>query len=128
MTLSSFPMPSHILFVDGDPNIQRVEHERLRRFGYTVTTRSTAQGALDAFMQAPGSYDAIVADYQISEINGLELVYRLRQHGCSRPIVLMSGVQNGLSEYQGHVGFDAFLPKPVGGQELSTVLGQLLHG
>jgi CheY-like chemotaxis protein len=121
-------MPTHILFVDDDPDIQRVEHERLQRFGYTVTTRSTAQGALNAYTQAPDAYDAIVADYRMPGINGLELARKLRQNGCGRPIVLMSGGQNGLSEYRGHVGFDAFLPKPVGGKELDSVLRQLLHG
>jgi DNA-binding response OmpR family regulator len=55
----------------------------------------TAQSALEALKILPEkSYDAIIVDYDMPEINGIEFLKILRQKGDTTPVILFTGVGN----------------------------------
>ncbi|MEW6203279.1 MAG: response regulator, partial [bacterium] len=56
--------------------------------GYRVTAYSRAEDAIDHIQRE--SMDVVVSDVTMQGISGLDLVMRMRERGCSTPVVLMS--------------------------------------
>ncbi len=80
----------NVLLVDHDPPILELTQFFLERDGrFKVDTATSARSALDKM--ARKTYDAIVADYAMAEMNGLELLKLLRNQGNDIPFVLFTG-------------------------------------
>jgi PAS domain S-box-containing protein len=121
------PGDAHVLFVDDDAHITEMEAVRLRRLGYAVTPCDSPQDALQAFDETPDAFDIVVTDFSMPSMNGLTLTRKLRDRGCTAPIVLMSGFSAQVSQDDVQsTGVSTFLRKPVGGDELAQVLARLL--
>jgi len=117
----------HVLLVEDDAAIRDLEQVRLRRLGCKVTVQSSAPAALEAVNADPNGYDLILTDYNMPQINGLELVSELRQQGCGVPAILMTGYSSTVSEETAlSAGLNAFLRKPFGGEQLQKLLDDLL--
>lgn len=61
----------HILVVDDDPIILEKAAVLLERKGYLVTCSTTGIEANMLLKVYPGVYDVVVADYSISNLNGI---------------------------------------------------------
>lgn len=119
----------HILFVDDDEKVIEMEAIRLERLGYDVTTCQSGPAALDAVEDPSDAYDLVLTDYSMPDMNGLELVDALRERGHDVPVVLMSGFSARVSEAEiRQSGVETFLRKPVGSDELETVLERAVEG
>jgi DNA-binding response OmpR family regulator len=83
----------------------------LRRAGHDVSVAVTAAGALAAC--AAESFDLLVSDIGLPDMDGWELLRRLREH-CAIPAIALTA--NGLSEdveRSRAAGYDEHLHKPV---------------
>jgi PAS domain S-box-containing protein len=79
-----------ILYVDDEPAFLDIAGPYLKRSGdLQVDTSSSAKQALK--MLHAKKYDAIISDYQMPAMNGIELLKRLRKSGDSIPFIIFTG-------------------------------------
>jgi len=81
----------HILHVDDEPGVAETAAAFLRREDdhISVTTASGPGEALDVL--AERSVDCVVSDYDMPELNGLELLERVREDHPDLPFILFTG-------------------------------------
>lgn len=60
--------------------------------GYEVQEASNGEEALHLLEQ--NAFDLLITDIEMPEINGIELIQRLRRAGSSMPVIVISGVSN----------------------------------
>jgi len=80
-----------ILHVDDQPDFLSMATESLEaeRRAFDVTTATSAQEALDRL--AEERIDCVVSDYQMPEMDGLELLARVREQYPDLPFILFTG-------------------------------------
>jgi len=79
-----------LLYVDDEPGLLELGKLFLESAGeFTVTTALSAQEGLDIL--AKQEFDAIVSDYQMPVMDGIELLKRVRRSFGSVPFVLFTG-------------------------------------
>ena len=66
-----------ILFVDDDSDITTISKAALERNGFEVQTYESSLSALENFK--PGSYDLLVVDIKMRDMNGFELYDEIRK-------------------------------------------------
>jgi len=80
-----------VLIVDDEEEVRNVTRLFLERFGdMEVTTSSSAKESLA--LLSKGSFDAIIVDYDMPEINGIEFLKILRSKGDTTPVIIFTGV------------------------------------
>jgi CheY-like chemotaxis protein/GAF domain-containing protein/PAS domain-containing protein len=77
-----------VLVVDNDERVRRSAHAILGRFGCVVETARDGQEALT--MARLSSYDVMLADIRLPDLNGYEVFYRLRQIQPQARVILMT--------------------------------------
>jgi CheY-like chemotaxis protein len=79
-----------IMCVDDEPFILDLTKTFLERSGdLQVETFDSALLALDQFPKR--AYDAVICDYEMPDMNGIDLLKRLRQKGHDVPFILFTG-------------------------------------
>ena len=82
--------PTSVLLIDDDVSLLemiKLMAERSREM--TIQTAQSAKEALTTLTQK--SYDVIIVDYDMPEINGIEFLKILRKHGDTTPIIVFTG-------------------------------------
>jgi two-component system, OmpR family, response regulator len=103
--------PARVLVVDDDPHILEMLATTLRFAGYTVETAATGRQALT--IAAGGGPDLLVLDVMLPDIDGFEIVRRLRDGGCHVPVVFLTA-RTGLDDRVTglNLGGDDYVTKP----------------
>jgi CheY-like chemotaxis protein len=96
-----------VLVVDDNDGVREGIAEFFRHLGLDVATASNGREALDRLAESP--YAVMLLDYQMPELNGLEVVNELRRRP-TRPVVLMM------------TGLDDIDALPIDGAIVQTVL------
>ncbi len=112
-----------ILLVDDDAMMRMVGRELLELMGHTV---SEASGGLEALrlLSHWEAYDAVLLDRNMPGMDGVETLKRLRDLGCTLPVVISSGYMDEAIECVAReFGGVRLLPKPYTVGELRTALG-----
>ncbi len=114
-----------ILVVDDERMNLAVIKSLLQSTEIQVDTTQSASEALE--MMAEKTYDVLLFDHMMREIDGIELMRLVRENrenpNCVVPcIVFTSNVAEGAKEGYLRVGFDAYLPKPINKDRLEGVL------
>ena len=113
-----------VLLVDDEELLLDATRSFLERFGnMKVQTAASAKEALGILMN--GTFDALVIDYYLPEINGIELLKILRTKGDTTPVIMFTGVggENAAIEALNN-GADFFLKK---GDSPSSEFRELVH-
>jgi len=117
-----------VLVVDDDPTIRTLIRCALEQYGHIVREAEDGNAGLQEFLSAPA--DLVVADIGMPQLNGLEMIAKLRRWGTSAPILAISGgVSGGASDLlfsSVMQGASGFLPKPFTAQELVRLVSELL--
>ena len=102
----------HLLVLDDDAVMVELAAQWLRRSGYRVTTVQHPEAAV-ATLQAPGhDFAALVSDYDMPGLNGLEVVRRVRELRPDLPVVLTSGlIDDALRAQAAAIGVQAVVNK-----------------
>lgn len=69
-----------ILLVNNDKVMLEAYKTRLERHGFNVIALTNAQETMEQFFTHHGDISAIIADYQMLMMNGLELIQSIRQY------------------------------------------------
>ena len=79
-----------VLYVDDEPNLLAIAKIYLERSGeFFVETSDSAQRVMDS--SAIPSYDAIISDYQMPEMDGIEFLKEVRKRYGDIPFLLFTG-------------------------------------
>jgi signal transduction histidine kinase len=109
--LESHLLGQHILVVDDDTDIQQLLHDRLKAGGYQTFSAFDGPQAL-AILQSR-EFDGMILDIGIGQIDGLEVLRRVRLTNQHLPIIMItaSGSQELAVKAIG-LGAQAYLLKP----------------
>ena len=123
---SAAATPRSILLVDDDPKLREVVGYALRREGYAV---SEARHGGDALTQlGERSFDLLVVDVSMPEVDGFELVRRLRADDHATPVLFLSARSDEIDRILGlELGGDDYVTKPFSTRELVTRVKVLLR-
>ncbi|MBK9474736.1 MAG: response regulator transcription factor [Tetrasphaera sp.] len=111
-------MPStRVLVVDDEDNISYLVNTALTLAGYQVRTTSTGAGALaEASAFRP---DVIVLDVGLPDLDGFEVLVRLRKRGVSAPVLFLTARSATSDRVRGlTAGGDDYIVKPFALEEL----------
>ena len=79
-----------ILYVEDDPPLRAVLVDLLTQFGYAVEAAVDGREGLARMREAPDSYDLLLTDVRMPNLDGIEMVRCLRKSGCTTPIVVFT--------------------------------------
>jgi len=115
----------HVLCVDDDPAMVLMVDGLLRRAGYRVTAFEQPAAALARVAADPGAFDLVVSDYNMPEMNGMELAAALARVAPQLPVIITSGfISDEMRQQAGDLHVGALLQKEY---TLERLAG-LVHG
>ncbi|MCM0754832.1 PAS domain S-box protein [Desulfovibrio aminophilus] len=115
-----------ILFVEDDEDQLETIPRVLARLGYEVTARHDAAGALAALAEAPDGFDCMVTDYDMPEVNGVDLAEEVGRRAPGMPVILVSGRKRAADALGGAGNIKKLLLKPYDGGHISRAIREAL--
>jgi DNA-binding NtrC family response regulator len=82
-------MTERVLLVDDEEEYLEIMSERMRARDIEVTTSTSAREALD--MIATESFDAVIMDFMMPEMNGIEALKAIKEKNPEMQIILLTG-------------------------------------
>jgi len=118
-------MPADILIVEDDPTVNELLNEKLDQAEFCVDSAYDGKQGLTLAMQR--EYDLILLDIMLPEIDGFEVLQRLRQ-AKQTPVLLLTakgGEQDRIEGFK--TGADDYLIKPFNMTELRLRIEAILR-
>jgi len=116
----------HILLAEDNPTNQKLALTLLKRAGYSVDVVENGQMAIEALQRF--SYDLILMDVQMPEMNGFEAAQAIREKEGDRkhtPIIAMTAhAMKKDRERCLEAGMDDYVSKPIDPQELFDTINR----
>ena len=115
--------PLRILLAEDNPVNQKVGLLMLSRFGYTAVAAANGKLALQALEK--NTYDVVLMDIQMPEMDGIEATQAIHKiHGDRSPVIvaLTAEALEGDAERFINLGFDYYLSKPLQPAPLQAIL------
>ncbi|HOW51322.1 MAG TPA: response regulator [bacterium] len=118
-----------VMFVDDEPHFCTSVRLMLEQLGYDVITFTDSPGGLASFRENPTLYDIVITDYNIPDMNGLELARRIKMIRPCIPVVVVTGY-GGWDSLQepSRLGIEAVVQKPFSRAKISKVVHEILRG
>lgn len=118
-------MSIEVLLVDEDRDVLEIVGTFLgKEADFEVTTESDPVTARDEVFN--GEYDAVVSDYKMPQLNGVELCEELREQGESIPFLLFSARERvDLEDELEAAGVTEFVQKGTGTDQYSRLANHI---
>jgi len=114
-----------ILLIEDDPRLAEMVQSYLGEAGFHVTI--AAKGAAGIALHARESFDAIVLDLMLPDMDGLDICRRIRSE-AQTPILMLTARGDAMDRVVGlEMGADDYLPKPFEPRELLARLKAILR-
>jgi two-component system OmpR family response regulator len=115
-----------LLVVEDEPKMRSLLHRGLQEHHYAVEVAATGVDAV--WCAEEGSYDAMVLDVRLPDIDGFEVCRRVRRSGSWLPVLMLTALDDVEQRIRGlDVGADDYLVKPFHFEELVARLRALLR-
>jgi len=115
-----------ILIVEDEPNLLRQLRQGLEVAGYAVDTAADGEDAL--YLGSTETYDAVILDLGLPEIDGLTVLDRWRKDGRTMPVLVLTARDSWSDKVAGlDAGADDYLAKPFQTEELIARLRALIR-
>ena len=109
-------MSDRILLIEDDGRLAEMVSDYLGQSGFRVSR--AANGAAGLQMQGADSYDIVVLDLMLPDMDGLDVCRQLRRRG-GMPILMLTARGDAMDRIVGlEMGADDYLPKPFEPREL----------
>ena len=119
-------MRTNILFVDDDADIRELVQFQLHAAGFHVSTADNAADVLR--LVTTERFDALLLDYWMTEVTGIELCRQIRTFDQSTPILICSGaVTEADKEAAMLAGAQGYVRKPFNSKDLIRALRSSLE-
>ena len=116
----------NVLVVDDNESVREVLTIMLSRRGYRCESASNGTEAMRKVKES--TFDAVIADLQMPEMDGIVLTRELCQHFSDLPVMIMTGQPDDrLVESAMSAGARELLSKPFEISELMMRLQKILH-
>jgi two-component system OmpR family response regulator len=118
-----------VLVVDDEANITFLLEATLRHFGFEVAVAATGRAALDAVREVDP--DLVVLDVMLPDLDGFEVVRRLRLEGSKVPVLFLTARDATEDKVRGlTLGGDDYVTKPFSVEEVVARVHAILrrHG
>ncbi|GAB5467360.1 MAG: hypothetical protein Kilf2KO_03900 [Rhodospirillales bacterium] len=116
----NLPKVARILVVDDDPLAGSALAELLKQMGHRSDFLDHAGDALGVLEDDPGSWDLVITDQQMPQLDGLSLARRLHDLRPDLPVIICSGLPDLPGNVPGNV--IGVIGKPVRSQQLKEAL------
>jgi two-component system OmpR family response regulator len=115
-----------ILIVEDEPSLSRQLRQTLEGAGYAVD--SAEDGEEGQFLGETESYDAVILDLGLPEVDGLTVLDRWRKAGQKMPVLVLTARDSWSDKVAGlDAGADDYLAKPFQSEELIARLRALIR-
>lgn len=114
-----------VLVVDDEPQIRRALRLVLRANGYQVTEVAAGEPALDAL--SLGTYDLIILDLVLPDVDGVEVCRRVREWSEMPVLILSAHGEEDIKVRALDEGADDFVTKPFSAPELLARMRRALR-
>jgi len=126
-------MEKKVLVVDDDQTIRDLVSSMLEAEGFSVTTAADGKEGVELLDNQPRPLDfsLIILDVCMPEMNGLDVITRLKLHPHTQsiPVLMLTGEDKAEDIMAGYsVGADYYITKPFTRQQLLFGLGIVLNG
>jgi two-component system, OmpR family, response regulator len=116
----------HVLLIEDDLEAARLLVKGLRESGYTV--EHAADGREGLARASGGSFDLIVTDRMLPQLDGLAIIETLRAQGSGVPVLVLSALGGVDDRIRGlRAGGDDYLTKPFAFAELVARIEALVR-
>ena len=118
-------MRPHILFADDDSDIRELVQFILHAAGFRVSTADNAAEVLR--LVATERCDALLLDYWMPDVTGIDLCRQIRTFDKSTPILICSGaVTKADREAATLAGAQGYIHKPFHAEDLISALQRMI--
>ena len=117
-----------VLIVDDNDHARTVLHGMLSRMGFEATQADSGQAALDALNASATPFDAVLLDWQMPGMNGLQAAQKIRDRAPAGPRLAMVTAysRDDLLRQANALGITEVLGKPVSPSTLFDSLMRLM--
>ncbi|GAA1787699.1 response regulator transcription factor [Luedemannella flava] len=117
---------ARLLVVEDDPNILELLSASLRFAGFTVTTATNGADAVS--VARADKPDLMVLDVMLPDLDGFEVIRRLRDNGVRTPVVFLTARDGTEDKVRGlTLGGDDYVTKPFSLEELTARIRAVLR-
>ncbi len=115
-----------VLIIDDDESLLDTVANWLTYDHHSVETSSSGEAGYE--LLTTYKYDAVILDWKLPDLSGIDIVTRLRAKGDTTPVLMLTGQTNLSEKVLGfESGTDDYLTKPFELEELSARLKALLR-
>lgn len=117
---------SKLLLVEDDESLINELKDVFAQAGHTVDTASDGPAGIELLKSF--TYDVVILDVNIPEVNGIEVCTQFRAAGGTAPVLMLTGLSSETDKERGlDSGADDYLTKPFSSRELLARIRALVR-
>ncbi|MBF0398198.1 MAG: response regulator [Desulfobacterales bacterium] len=118
----------HILLVDDEEAVAKIEKKTLESLGYRVTIKKDGIEGLEIFQSSPNEFDLIITDMTMPIMCGDKFAQKAIKIKPNIPIILCTGYSELMDEEKAiSIGIKAYVMKPMIAQEIAFKIREVLE-